>query len=60
MDIELVFENGYVVSLKMPLNDYPIFSGYLDEWPSVREIGIRKTGATVWTFLDPAELTGAI
>jgi hypothetical protein len=60
MDIELVFENGYVVSLSMPANDWPIFSGYLENWESVRQIEIRETGATVWTVLDPAELTGTI
>jgi len=60
MDIELVFENGYVVSLSMPANDWPIFSGYLESWPSVREIEIRETGAYVWTVLQPEEITGTI
>jgi hypothetical protein len=46
--------------LSMPANDWPIFSGYLENWESVRQVEIRETGATVWTVLDPAELTGTI
>jgi hypothetical protein len=60
MEIQVSFLSGLWIDLSCPAIDWPIFSAELENWESVSHIAIRETNATVWTVLQPAELTGTI